>query len=219
MVKKKIREWKEGELIRTFGLTRIAEYKTARMESWMKSSTTLDAFDQQLFDKILQKAVNRIGSWSEEDLKMKFISFILELGNVIEGENFVSCFEKTVDAEIEGHWLRVKTDFVIAQGVYNLVEAPYFHFQEYKPQLNPSGEPMAQLLEAMLIAQARNNNQKPIYGCEVIGRQWSFVIMEGKSYCVSKAYDSIDRDDLLKIIAILRHFRYILETELISTND
>ncbi len=34
MAKKKIREWKEGELIRTFGLTRIriADHKTPRID-------------------------------------------------------------------------------------------------------------------------------------------------------------------------------------------
>lgn len=218
MTKRKIKEWKEGELIRAFDLTRIADHKTPRMADWLNTTTTFDVFEQNLFDKILQKAVNKIGSWSEEDLKMMFISFILELGNVVEGDGFVSSFEKIFDAEVNGHWLRVKTDFVIGQGIYNLLEAPYFHFQEYKPQLNPTGEPMAQLLEAMLIAQAKNQNDKPIYGCEVIGRHWSFVILENKTYCVSKTYDSIDSDDLKHIIAVLRKFRHILITELISLN-
>jgi hypothetical protein len=105
---------------------------------------------------------------------------------------------------------------MLAQGILNVFEAPYFHFQEYKPQLNPSGEPMAQLLEAFLIAQVKNQNGKPLYGIEMIGKQWTFVIMEGKNYCISKAYDAIDRSDLLTIIAILRKFRHLLETRLMS---
>jgi hypothetical protein len=65
-----------------------------------------------------------------------------------------------------------------------------------------------------LIAQAKNNNNNPLYGVEVIGATWRFVIMEGKEYSASKTFDSIDKDDLLKIIAILRKFRFILETRL-----
>lgn len=76
---------------------------------------------------------------------------------------------------------------------------------------------MAQLLEAMLIAQAINNNQNPIYGCEVIGKQWSFVVLIKKEYCISKAYDCTDKEELLEIIAILRKFRHILETQLLDS--
>ena len=75
---------------------------------------------------------------------------------------------------------------------------------------------MAQLIEAMLLAQEKNQNGKPIYGAEIIGRNWSFVIMQGREYCISPAYDSIKRGELLEIIAILRKFRHILETELLD---
>jgi hypothetical protein len=74
---------------------------------------------------------------------------------------------------------------------------------------------MAQLLEAFLIAQNENNDKNPLYGCEVNGSTWRFITMEDKAYCVSKAYDSTDKEDLLRIIAILRKFRYILETRLL----
>lgn len=91
---------------------------------------------------------------------------------------------------------------------------PYFHFQEYKPALNPKGEPMGQLLEAFLIAQQKNKDGKPMYGAEIIGKQWTFVLMEGKNYCISRSFDCTDKEELLKIISILRKFREILETRL-----
>ncbi len=217
MAKKKERIWTEAQLIQTFNLNRIIGTTTPKMTAWLDA--TLPQFsiiEQGLFDNIYQKAVVKIAGWSEEDLKMKFISFILELGNITEGDRFVSFFEKTLESEVEGYFLKVKTDFVVAKGLLNLMEAPYFHFQKYKPQLNPKGEPMAQLLEAMLIAQQINSNEKPLYGCEIIGATWRFVILEAKNYTVSKAFDSTDREDLLKIIGILRQFRYIMETELLD---
>ena len=75
---------------------------------------------------------------------------------------------------------------------------------------------MAQLLAAFLIGQKRNQDNKPIYGCEIIGKNWTFVVMEAKTYCVSKTFDCTERADLLKIIAILRKFKEILETRLLK---
>ncbi len=77
---------------------------------------------------------------------------------------------------------------------------------------------MAQLLEAFLIAQEKNKASGkivPLYGCEIIGKNWTFITMEDNEYCVSKSFDSTDKEDLLKIIAILRKFREILETKLL----
>jgi hypothetical protein len=66
----------------------------------------------------------------------------------------------------------------------------------------------------LLIGQAKNQNGKPLYGAEVIGSNWRFVVMEGKEYCISKAYDCTDEPELRQIIAILRKFKEILTTEL-----
>ncbi len=217
MAKKKERNWSEAELIQTFHLKRIVGRTTPRMDAWLNAALPMfNVVEAANFEAIYQKAVVKIAGWSEEDLKMKFISFVLELGNITEGDNFVSFFERILEAEVEGHWLKVKTDFVVAKGLLNLMQAPYFHIHEYKPQLNPKGEPMAQLLEAMLIAEEMNKNGKPVYGCEIIGAICRFVILEGKDYCVSESFDCTKRHDLMQIIGILRQFRMILEMELLD---
>jgi hypothetical protein len=41
-------------------------------------------------------------------------------------------------------------------------------------------------------------------------------VLKDKTYCVSKAYEATDREDLFQIIAILRKFKDILETELLD---
>jgi hypothetical protein len=173
---------------------------------------------------LLKKDIEGINGWSEEDLKMKFISLVLIVGKLTDGGRIVTFFDKKISGVIEGIPMTVKSDFMVAKGLMDLYQTPYFHFQaggvpQYKPQKNPTGDPMAQLLEAFLIAQETNRKDGkiiPIYGCEVIGRQWTFVVMEVKTYCVSKAYDCTDREDLLKIIGMLRKFREILETRLLD---
>ncbi|MEY4904216.1 MAG: hypothetical protein RLZZ292_2031 [Bacteroidota bacterium] len=214
MAKKK--EWREGEMIVTFNLTKIDKTLTPCMEDWLSASMPVfDVIEEGYFQKILQKTT-KIANWSEEDLKMKFISYILDLAYLMEDINFVSFFDKKLEGTVQGYNLSVKTDFVIAKGMLEFMQKPYFHFQEYKPQKNPTGDPMAQLLEAFLIGKEKNNDSKPLYGCEVNGALWRFVTMEGNAYCVSSLYDSSQKTDLLQIIAILRKFRTILDVRLLE---
>ena len=218
MARKK--EWREGEMILTFKLKKIGESYTDLMEEWLSvSNPKFNTVEQGIFESLLHKAL-KVSAWSEENLKMKYISPILELGQVLDSDNFVSFFDKSLESEVQGYKLSVKVDFTIGSGLLDYMETPYFHFQEYKPQKNPTGDPMAQLLEAFLIAQEKNKATGkivPLYGAEIIGKNWTFITMEANEYCVSKSLDSTDEEDLLKIIAILRKFREILETKLLNT--
>jgi hypothetical protein len=214
--KNKEKEYTEAELIGLFGLVRLVGNDThPLLQTWMNATTTLNAAEQHFFDDIYQDAVQNIAGWKEEDLKMQFISFVLRLGHLRNHAEYHTYFEKTIFATVEGTFLKTKTDFMIAKGILDMPQMPYFHFQEWKPMKNPTGDSMAQLLEACLIAQSHNTKPKPIYGCEVVGKNWTFVLMEGKHYSISASLDSTDKDELLKIIAILRKFKEILETTLL----
>ena len=208
--------WREGELIEAFKLTCIITYQTPLMQEWLDvTEPDLDVAGQYNFDKIFPKVQQRQRGWHEEDLKMKFISPVLDLGHLADDDIAVGYFDRIISATIDGIRLIVKSDFMLAKGILDVFKTPYFHFQEYKPYKNPSGDSMAQLLEAFLIAQEKNQNGKPMYGIDIMGANWRFVTMEGREYCISKAFDVTDKADLLSIISILRKFRDILETRLI----
>jgi len=205
------KQYKEAELILLFKLNRIVTHYTPLMHEWLKvGNPTFDNFEQTLFDRKLSDAQTQLMGWSEEDLKMKFITHIIDLGYLVAGNNIVTYFDKIISATVEGVKLTVKSDFMMAKGLYDYFDVPYFHFQEYKPYKNPSGDSMAQLLEAFMIAQVKNKNGKPLYGVDIMGANWKFVIMEGKDYCISKSYESTNAEDLLQIIAVLRKFKEIL---------
>ena len=211
------KNWKEGEIIRTFNLNRIYGRPTPLMKEWLDVDTPiLNIPEAYNFERALSKLEKSFTGWNEEDLKIKFIGPVLELGSMIDDDIVIGYFDKTISATVEGIKLTVKSDFMLARGTLEFFETPYFHFQEYKPYKNPSGDSMAQLLEAFLIAQEKNKNGLPLYGVDIMGKQWQFVTMEGKDYCISKTFDAVDREDLLAIIAILRKFRYILETRLLD---
>lgn len=208
------KDWSEGELIRTFNLNRMVTTQTDTMKEWLDvQPPVLNVGEQYMFDEDLTNAQKYITGWNEEDLKMKFISTILKLGHLKDNDIVMGYFDKILSATIEDIRLTVKSDFMLAKGTLDFFETPYFHFQEYK---HPTGDSMAQLLEAFLIAQHKNKNGKPMYGVDIMGANWRFVTMEGKNYCISKAFDSIESADLLTIIAVLRKFKYILEVRLLN---
>lgn len=212
----KEQNYSEADLILMFGLDRIKHPFTSLMLNWMQSETTLTETEQLTFQKLWKRAVENIESWQEEELKMKFIGPVLELGNIMEDNLFHTYFEKTVSATVEGHFLKTKTDFMVAKGILDKPQQPYFHFQEWKPHKKPTGDSMAQLIEALLIGQAVNEYKFPMYGAEVMGKQWSFVILEGKKYCISRSYDVTDPEDLLKVVAMLRKFTEILKEDILK---
>jgi hypothetical protein len=216
---KKAKQYSEAELIKMFGLNRINEVYTPLMQEWLDCTTTLMDDEQMLFDRIQKRAKKKIDGWQEEELKMKFIAFVLELARLDDSDVYSTYLETTIEATVEGNFLKTKTDFMVAKGILDLPETPYFHFQEWKKHRDPNGDPVGQLLEAFLIAQEKNqiaNSPKPLYGCTITGKYWEFFIMENKTYCISKSYDATEKEQLLQIIAILRKFKEILETRLLD---
>lgn len=213
---KRVKIWLEGELINTFKLNRTIRQDNLLMKDWLDVSLPqLNESEQYNFEKILQRAHAQITGWNEEDTKMKFISPILELGHLMEDKNkIIGYFHRIFSAEIETKQLTVKSDFTLATGILDCIKMPYFHFQQYKSYDYPI-DSMGQLLQAFLITQEKNKNNLPLYGVDVMRNQWQFVIMEGKNYCISKSFNSVDKTDLLTIIAVLRNFKYILETRLL----
>jgi hypothetical protein len=212
---RKIRKWSEAELIDTFGLVKT-KLDAPILREWLDTTTELDELDSLVFSSIIKEAQKFIEAWNEEDLKMNFIAFVIELAKLKSKGQIRTFYERTVEATVEGHYLKVKCDFLVAKGILDMIKVPYFHFQEYKRDKDPYGDPIAQLIEAFLVAQEKNKNGKPLYGCYVVGRFWYFVTLEAKHYCVSNAYDCTVESELLQIIAVLRNFGKILETKLLD---
>jgi hypothetical protein len=154
MIKKsnKVQNYTEADLILLFGLTRLVGNQAhPLMEEWLNTETVLNESEQYLFDLIWKDAQKKIDGWHEEDLKMKFICFVLLLGHLEDNGQYNTYFERMVQATVEGHFLKTKTDFMVAKGVLDKPQLPYFHLQEWKPRKKPYRDSMVKLLEALLI--------------------------------------------------------------------
>jgi hypothetical protein len=88
---KKIKPYKEVELIKLFDLKRlVGNHSHPLLHDWLTCETTLNANEQYLFDRILTDAKEKIDGWHEEDLKMRFIAFILQIANLAMMKNSIS---------------------------------------------------------------------------------------------------------------------------------
>lgn len=215
---KKEIKYSEGDLITLFGLTRLSGNDKYPLIAELTTieKPILNQFEQYNFDKALNNANQVIEGWNEEELKMKFISFIIDLGNLQDAKKYKTFYERELYTTLNDHYLYLKADFMIAEGVFNQPSTPYFYLQQYQKTKDRSSDPVPQLLEGFLIAQDKNKNGKSMYGCTVTGKIWDFFTMEDKIYCISQSYDCMKPEELLQIIGILRKFKEILETILLD---
>jgi hypothetical protein len=82
-------------------------------------------------------------------------------------------------------------------------QKPFFFLHEYKPENKKEGDPVGQLLIGMVAAQRENNDEKPLYGCYISGRNWFFVFLDQKKYAISNAFNATEYPDFTKILSIL----------------
>jgi hypothetical protein len=106
--------------------------------------------------------------------------------------------------------LSVICDCLVATPLVKAPDMPYFFLQEFKKSKGEKKDPEAQMLIAMLIAQAKNNDEKPIYGGYLIGTGWHFTTLIGKDYCVSKKYEASTKEHLLGIICALKNLKQLI---------
>ena len=119
------KDWREGELIDVFNLNRIIIPQTALMQEWLDvTMPELNVPEAYSFDKYLTRAQKQITGWQEEDLKMKFISPILELGNLMDSDVVLGYFDRIISATVDGIRLTVKSDFMLAKGILDVFKTP-----------------------------------------------------------------------------------------------
>jgi hypothetical protein len=206
------KSWTRDKLLDAFGLERVTQ--SPIMQTWLESREEITEFEKQslLFD--LEKVWLYIDFWNEEEVKIKLIGTIIRL--VSYDSKHLSAFaDRTLKGIVNGIELSGEPDLMVARGKQE-VKSPFFFIHEYKKELdNNSPDPAGQLLAAMLVAYENNltepkMKEKPIYGAYVIGRNWFFVILQGREYAISDAYVATQAEDLLDIFRILKANRQVI---------
>ncbi|MFN0203791.1 MAG: hypothetical protein ACKVTZ_19845 [Bacteroidia bacterium] len=209
---KSFEKWKTQEVENTFGVSQ--QKQMPLLEKWLAAHYDAPEMEKIMLNKLKDKLLDFIEFYNEADISMFFISHVLTIIDFVQEKyrayNQLPLKQKLKD--IQGKEIEVGgiVEMLVARGK-QIPETPFFFLNEYKPEKRTGSEsdPKGQLLIAMLAAQAKNQDEFPIYGCYVNGRNWHFVVLEGKSYAVSNAYNATD-NDIFQIYSILMEVkRYI----------
>ena len=188
-------------------LTDITNIKT--VDNLIFPSQELE-LDQDFMQDLILNSKNVIDYWTEQELVMKQLSFILKKAN-LKGDSYDTFAERALSANVDGYDFGGCVDFVIAKGKYEPTK-PYFFIQEFKKSRNQSGDPLAQLLGEMLVAQELNQNTV-IHGVYIVGKLWNFITMNGKEFSQEESLDSTNFGDLSQIFYRLNGIKQYIEIE------
>lgn len=200
------------DVLDAFALNRNTECEL--LDKWLSVPYEFDDADKTLLEKKRKQLIEEGEFWNEEELKMRFLAFLLEIADIDEKGKIKVFFERPMYAIVNGYELNVICDAMVAtpKGI-GKPKKPYFFLQEFKKQKN-SADAEGQMLIAMLIAQVENSNNKPVYGCWIQGRNWIFTTLHQNNYCISKQLDAADKDDLYIIMCALKELKVIILKQL-----
>ena len=196
---KAFRDWKFEEVQRTFGLSRSFEYPP--LEELLRASYQPSERDRLTLQELRQELLYTIDTLNEEELKVYFIGPLLRLIPFRSGSRRPFLDRPMSFSYGDGQETNGKVDWVLAEGIQDPRE-PFFFIHEYKKEIEATGDPLGQLLIAMVGAQRQNELSFPLYGCYVLGRSWFFVLLEQQQYAVSAAFDAT-QEDIFRIYSIL----------------
>jgi hypothetical protein len=152
--------------------------------------------------------------WNEEELKMHFLSFVVEFADFQIPKKAKLFYERPLAAIVQGTNVNVVCDALLASPLgISTPNKPYFFLQAFKKGKNAANDAEGQMLLAMLIAQALNDDTNPIYGCYLLGKDWRFASLHQKNYCISSSYDASKPQELTQIIHILGQLKTIIATQ------
>jgi len=171
---------------KAFSLKRLL--KSSDLDSWLQESAELTAYEKENLGALQELLQFNILGWNEQELALHFIGPVFSLAK-FSTEQFNLFAERYIEVLVDDIKLSGKPDGLIATGYFE-PEKPFFCFQEYKKEIDNSGDPLGQVLAAMLAGQQLNQETKLIYGCYVVGRNWHFVTLNGREYSISQAFEA-----------------------------
>lgn len=180
------------------------------LQQWLKATYSLDAFEQRIVDDLYEEIVESGEYMNEEELKAQMVSLVFYAANIKVKKKIKIFYERAITGVVQGAPLSVICDCLVATPRINSPDTPYFFLQEFKKSKGEKKDPEAQMLIAMLIAQAKNNDEKPIYGGYLIGTGWHFTTLIGKDYCVSKKYEASSKEALVGIVYALKKLKELI---------
>ncbi len=180
------------------------------LSEWLHPTYELDTLDQRIIDDLYEDILQSSEAMNEEELKARMVGLLFYVARIDAVKKIRVFYERPISAIVRDIPLSVICDCMVAMPVKNLPKKPYFFLQEFKKSKGEKKDPEAQMLIAMLIAQAKNNDGKPLYGGYLIGTGWHFATLVGNDYCLSRKYEATNKIDLHQIVSILHQLKSLI---------
>lgn len=198
-------QWSLGNLEKAFRLTRHRDLPALR--EWLAFAAEISPAERTRLDRLQETVLDECDYWSEEELKFKLIGPLIEMADFRNGIKFFA--GRMLSGVVDDYELRGIVDGILAAGHYE-PETPYFCLHEYKPDEPPRrDDPRAQVLVAMLVAQAGNADNGPVYGAYVSRRTWYFLVLQGRDYAISQDY-SCAKAEIADVLRALKSLKQIV---------
>ncbi len=205
---KSFKHWTRQQIANEFGLKRTRQCDD--LGAWLSTDVELTNDEKILLDQLKEKLILNVDIWNEQELVIKFISFIINMADY-DTENFKAYANRKLSGSINGKTVGGQVDLMIASGEFE-PQQPYFCLHEFKKEEGVSPDPLGQLLIAMLTAQTLNNQEFPIYGAYVSGRNWYFLTLNKSIYCISNAYIAT-KNDIYDVMKIMKAVKIIIQKQ------
>ena len=217
MKMKAFRDWKFEEVELTFGIEQVFEHPL--LTDWLSAVNQPNEEESRTLEKLRDKLARAINTYNEEELKVFFIGPLFSLIS-FEKHGMRPFMDRPFSFEYgqdeEGNTLVTagRIDWLLAKGRQDPRE-PRVFLHEYKREVEATGDPLGQLLIAMVgaqrgYAQRQNIDPIPLYGCYVLGRNWFFVVLDGAQYAVSDALVAT-QDDIFRIYSAMHEVQRRVE--------
>lgn len=182
------RNWSLTKLNKRFKLNRLRTM--LEIEQWENEAIfELSDYDIYFLKNVQDLLADNIFTWNEEELAQNVIGPLFSWAKF--STKYSNIFnERPFSGVVDGEELSGEPDAVIASG-HDEPEKPFFCFNEYKKEIDGSGDPAGQCLSAMLLAQEINEYKYPIFGIYVVGQNWYFLVLKGKDYAISPSFSAV----------------------------
>lgn len=202
MITKDFEQWLAEEVEMTFDLVSVDEEEFQPLQDWILHQN-LDSELPAPVQRLQKLPKENVSVWNEEELKIMFIGPLLIEADFNNYPHYKVFSQRKVRLKTNHVDSSGKVEWMVAQG-RQIPRNPFFFLHEYKSEKASGNDPLGQLLIAMIYAQQENVDDMPLYGAYILGRFWFFVLLEGKQYSVSPAYDATKTTDLAGILANLQ---------------
>lgn len=208
---KSFSQWSIEDAVEEFGLT--VDYTGKGIEYWIDNKEFITEEEAEKLAPLRAELINHITLWNELELEIFFISPLLAMLNMkdIGVQAFI---EREIRATVDDWVISGEVDWIVAKG-FGKPKAPFFCLKEFKKAKNSSNDPEGQLVVSMLAAQEKNkimypNSPFPVYGAYLLGRDWTFCVLQERHFIQSLPLLPTDESGLNKILCILKKLKEII---------